>query len=264
VEDHGTVLARERLARLLGDGSAERVEAVMGAWRCDDGGFSPLSEPPPLFPSSGRVGGALEALAIFDEAGVRAGERVAGLVGWLARAQGDDGSWQAPALERLQPEDADPVYLTGMLAGYLSKLRSGSANTLVRAEAFLAAQFSPDLVEDGGWRRLTAYAHICTNGAFELADEALQWCGRALEKGVRSGHLSALDAARMLLVCDVQSLPAGRVDARSVLLELVALQQADGGFGDADLSTAARVDATLLGARALVRFGATGAAWTAA
>ena len=177
-----------------------------------------------------------------------------GVVGWLTHAQASDGAWHAGPDEGLAPEDADPVFLTGMLAGHLRKLSCGSPRTLERAEEFLATRFSPDRVEDGDWRGLTTYAHVCSNGAVDLADEALQWCGRALEKGFRSGRLDAIHAARTLLLCDVQSLPGGRLDAMEVVLALLPLQASDGGFGPTVASTRERVEATVLAAHALVRF----------
>lgn len=264
VEAKGSVLARERFDALLGDDrSRRRVEAVLTAWRCADGGFARLTLPSPVRPGAGTVAGALEALGVLDEARIRRGPIVEGVAAWLGPAQGDDGAWRAPREEGLASEDADPIFLTGMLAGHLAKLPCGSPRTLERAEAYLTSCFTPDLLETGDWRSLTAYTHLCSNGGGELADEALQWCGRALEKGLRSGRLRPLDAARALLVGDVRTLPGTRTDTQRVASDLLAEQEADGSFA-AEGSTHDRVEATLLGARALVRAMGRRAAWTPA
>ncbi len=260
VEARGGVLARERLDALMGAARPGRIEAALAAWRQSDGGFARLSEPPPLLSGRGTLGGALGALGVLEEAGLRRGPLVEGVVAWLAPAQGDDGAWRAGPEEKLLPEDSNALFLTGMLAGHLSKLPCGSPRTLERAEAYLAACFSPEQVEDGDWRTLTAYTHVCANGASELADEALQWCGRALEKGWRGGRLDALAAARLLLLGDVRALPGGRVEAGEVGLALLQQQNADGSFGRAG-APAERVEETLLGVRALTRFTRTGAPW---
>lgn len=264
VESRGSVLARERLDALLGAGRpAGRVEAALAAWRCGDGGFARLSLPPPLFPARGCIAGALEALGVLDEAKIRRGPLAEGIAAWVAPAQADDGAWRAAPTEGLSPGDSDPIFLTGMIAGHLSKLVCGSPRTLERAEAFLASRFTPDLLETGDWRPLTAYAHLCANGASELADEALPWCGRALEKGLRSGRIGSLDAARALVLGDVRTLPGATVDTDGVGRALVAAQGPDGSFA-AGGSTHDRVEATLLGVRALVRARRRSAAWTPA
>lgn len=255
VEANGTPLARARLSFLLAAAPPGAVEASLAPWRCPDGGYHPL-EGPACEGGAATLGGTLGALEVFDEAGVRSGPQIEAAVAWLARAQAADGAWRVAPAEACAPADADPVYLTGMLAGHLAKLRCGSPRTLARAEEFLAARFTPALVETGDWRALAAYAHVCTNGAFALADEALQWCGRALEKGFRSGRLDASDVARTLLLCDVSSLPGGRVDAGEVALALLGAQDGDGGFGGGRQETHDRVERTLLVVRALARFGA--------
>lgn len=256
------MLARERLDVVLRRvRDTGRVEAVLGAWRCADGGFARLALPPPTWLDHGTVAGALDALGVLDEAGIRRGALGEGLAAWLGPAQAADGAWRVPLREGLATHDADPVYLTGMLAGHLSKLLCGSPRTIERAEAFLTSCFTPDLVETGDWRALTAYTHLCANGATDLADEALPWCGRALEKGLRSGRLRPLDVARALLLGDVWTLPGASVDLARVASQLLATQAADGSFGTGD-SDHDRVEATLLGIRTLLRANGRGTAWT--
>lgn len=253
VSRHGDGLAQTRLAVLLGTEPPRAIETALAPWQCSDGGFAPLSRSPGEGVSS-TVEGTLSALDLFDEAGLRSGTTLSAAVAWLARVQTPDGAWRPTLEERLDDHGGDAVFLTGMLAGHLSKLRCGSPRTLARAEAFLAAQWSPLRVEGGGFHGLCAYAHACTNGCAELADEALQWCGRALEKGYRSGGHDVLEVARVLLLCDARSLPGGRVDAGEVVLLLRAAQQPDGAFGEPVLPTAARVEQTLVAARMWIRF----------
>ncbi len=253
VSRHGDGLARTRLGILLHAAPPSTIETALAPWQCSDGGFAPLASLPGAS-ARATLMGTLSALDLYDEAGLRSGAGLSAAVAWLARVQTPDGAWHPTAEEHLEAGDEDPVFLTGMLAGHLSKLRCGSPRTLAQAEAFLAARWSPERVEGGGWRGLGAYAHACTNGCAELADEALQWCGRALEKGYRSGALDAVDVARVLLLCDAHSLPGGRVDSGEVVLALLAAQQPDGALGAPGLPAAPRVEATLVGARTWVRF----------
>lgn len=266
VEAYGSVLARERLDALLGVGAPGRVESVLAGWRCQDGGFSRLVVSPPLLPRGGSVAGALDVLGVLDELSIRRGPLAEGVAAWLAPAQGDDGAWRIAPSDALAPEDSDAVFVTAMLAGHLSKLGCGSPRTLERAEEFLATRFSPEGIEGGergDWRCLTAFAHVCANGAGEFADEALPWCGRALEKSFRRGQLSALDAARVFVLADVRRLPGARIDATQVAAQLPAEQNADGSFGSGG-SSRDRVETTLLAVRTLVRIGGKATAWTPA
>jgi hypothetical protein len=251
---HGDDLARVRLGVLLGAEPPSAIERVLAPWQTREGGFVPLSVGHPGESARATVGALLTALDLLDEAGLRSGPLLEAAVAWLARVQAPDGAWHPTLEELVDVPDADAVFFTGMLTGHLSKLVSGSPRTLARAEEFLAMHWSPERVEDGGWRGLAAYAHACTNGCPELSDEALQWCGRALEKGHRSGGLDLLEVARVLLVCDVHSLPGGRIDVGEVVVALLAAQCPDGGFGELDLPTAARVEATLVAVRTWVRF----------
>ncbi len=249
---------------MLGAGGCHRVEAVLLAWRCRDGGFARLRLPSPLAPRTGSVAGALDALGVLDELSVRRGPLAEGVAAWLAPAQGADGAWRVPPEERLAQEDSDPVFVTAMLAGHLSKLGCGSPRVLEHAESFVAAQFTPERVEvgeGGDSRGLAAFAHVLANGVMELADEALPWCGRAFEKGLRDRRLSALGAARVLLLSDVRKLPGARIDAEQVAAGVLAEQGADGSFG-AEESPRDRVESTLLGVRALVRLGGRAIEWT--
>jgi hypothetical protein len=252
VHGAGEVLASARLDALLGRSDASSVLSLLSAWRCADGGFAPLTSAPPRAGAGGTLQGTLAALGVLDELNVRSGELAEGAAAWLGATQASDGGWHPLPPDPLPAADA--VVLSGLLAGHLAKLLCGSPRTLSRAEQFLAAQFAPERVEDVEGLGLAAYAHICANGAEDLADEALQWCGRALEKGFRRGTLGPLAVARALLLADARSLPGGRVEAGEVVLALLTAQDADGGFGGG-AAIPERVESTLLAVRALLRFG---------
>lgn len=247
LEAHGDALALARAEALQGESAA--LAGILEARRRPGGGFCDAAGSP-----SATLGGARELLDLLDEAGLRSGPLAESAALWLAGAQQEDGSWRA------EDRGDDGVLETGRIAGQLAKLRCGSARTLRRAEAFLDAAFSPDRVEAGGWPAILAFALPATNGLLACADEALQWCGRALEKGWRSGGIGAADALRTLLLCDAPALPGARVGAGELVLAIVADQAEDGGFGAAADPTPDRVETTLLAVRGLRRFAGRGAA----
>lgn len=75
-----------------------------------------------------------------------------------------------------------------------------------------------------------AYSLYFTNVGHELSDEALQWCGRALEKGFRGRRHDAVATMRILLSCDAQAMPGAEFDAVELLERLLEEQARDGGF----------------------------------
>jgi hypothetical protein len=126
--------------------------------------------------------------------------------------------------------------------------------TLEAAGVFLGERFHPDAVEHDGYSALIGYAHFFTNVSHELSDEALQWCGRALEKGFRSRHLDAVATLRVLLTCDAQALPGATFDVAELLEGLLAEQARDGGFAELSVGgTATRTTQTFDAMLAIVR-----------
>jgi hypothetical protein len=167
-------------------------------------------------------------------------------VSFLAKRQEPDGGWGSPALP---PELRVPV--TGETAGLLARTPFARETLLRRAEAFLARCYSPDLLQSGAYAPLFAYAHALAGIDSELADEALVWCGRELEKGWRSTRFTTLQLARVLLRVRAKGLPGAQIDAREVATALLAAQERDGGW---PLEPGAdRVDATLEAIEALLR-----------
>ena len=93
--------------------------------------------------------------------------------------------------------------------------------SLARLEAvgeFLAAQFSVERVQAGGFEDLAPFLPFFAIHPHELSDAALQWCGRELERSFRSGRLSPLEAGRLFVRSVARSLPATRLDGRRARL----------------------------------------------
>lgn len=245
VERHGDALARARLALLGGALAAQDVRlALTIRRRAPDGYARSDDEGEPA-----GVAGTLAALDVLEDAGVRSGPELESAVRHLARTQAADGSWKDGGA-------GDRVVATGLVLARLARLRAASPRILSLADGFLSGAFSPERVEQGGWEAVAAFAAPAANGMLDCADEALQWCGRSLEKGVRSGEIPVLDAARVLLLCDAPSLPGSQLAAPELLLALPGAQSDDGGFGAPDATTPERVESTILALRAFRRFGA--------
>lgn len=194
------------------------------------------------------LAGTLEALVALGAArrlyvpSVRAAEA------WLRAGQNADGSWGP-----LGSPPVDRLYLTGSLAGLLGRTDFVRPTLLDGAGDFLARLWSPEAVEEGRWSALAAFAHFFTNVHHDLSDEALQWCGRELERGFRTRRFDGLLTARVLLDCDAAALPAFGVGPAELAAALVAEQAADGGWAElAAAGPPARVGATVDGLRALV------------
>ena len=220
VEASGGELARLRLAVLLGAAPAARLAGVVG-WR----------------PESG-VAGALAALAALDgRHGLRGGE-VERAVAWLADVQDADGGWSAAS-------EPARVVVSGLLAGFLAKASCARPAQLDRAGAFLAASWGPERVQGGDFGMLAGYAHFFAHRPHELADGALQWCGRELERGFRARAFDAVRTALVFARCDAHALPGARIAPAELGEALLAEQAADGGFGLPVAPDAERVDATL-------------------
>ena len=103
---------------------------------------------------------------------------------------------------------------------------------------------------------LAAFAHFFTNVHHDLADEALQWCGRELERGFRTRQFDAIATLRVLLYCDADALPGLRIETEELLDLLLAEQSDDGGFYTACLGESAasqtRVAVTIESMRSLL------------
>jgi hypothetical protein len=254
--------ARDRavaFARAFGDGfSAWRADALVagrpvracslpdGVEQRPDGSFAVPDSPgaEPAWGSFLRVIGALDDVRALHLPVV---ERTCA---HLAATQADDGSW-GPA----DASEDERIFLTGMLGGHFGKTRFARASMLAGAGDYIAERFSPDRVGDFAWRAIAAYAHYFANVPHDAGDAVLQWTGRELERGLRTGHFDAVQTGRVLLWVDAPALPGGRVAAAEVVDRILAEQEGDGGWlrGE-DSAPEARVEHTLDALAALVRF----------
>lgn len=215
-------------------------------------GFPPL-ELARLDADSSAILGTLEALLVAADAGVLHGRWVESAARALEARQSSDGAFRVRAVD-VASDEASDVFFTGLVAGLLGRTPVSRPATLARAGGFLAARFSPDAVEGDGYPALLAYAVFFTNAGHELADEALQWCGRALEKGFRSRRHDAVSTLRVLLCCEAQAMPGATFDAVELLERLLEEQARDGGFAELALGgTASRTTQTFDAMLAIVR-----------
>lgn len=244
VERRGSELDRLRLRLLLGEG--ERAELLRRVEQCQEpsGAVAPLEGGGGAsLGSSVRVLEWLAALRLLERA---CAERAAS---WIASLQLEDGSFEAA------PGSGTEARL--QLSGRLAPLLAHSTGVpLARLEAlgdFLARQWSVERVQGGRYRDLAPFLPFFAVHPHELSDATLQWCGRELERSLRSGRLSPLEAARLLLRCDARSLPGTPVGGREIVAALLATQHADGGFGGPAGAAEARVEDTLDAILALLR-----------
>lgn len=211
-------------------------------------------------PDEVAILGTLEALLVASDAGLLHGDWVERAVRALEARQSPDGAFRLRGPIVSQPGDRDravlaaDVFFTGMIAGMLGRTPVSKADGLERAGEFMVAHFSPDAVEEDGYPALMACALFFTNVGHERSDEILQWCGRALEKGFRSGRIDAVATMRVLLSCDAQAMPGASFDVVELLDRVLAEQAGDGGFAELSLAgPAGRTTQTFDAMLAIVR-----------
>jgi hypothetical protein len=190
-----------------------------------------------------EAGGALPGLVVGDapQCGVAS---TADALGWLVALGGGDGPIARRAASYLSGEqDADgawrdaagesPVALSAALCGTLVRCPGARLSTLRRAAAFLAGSWSEERVRAGSYPEIAGYLHAFASlpADLDVADEALQWCGRELERGFRSGAIDPVRVAHVFVLCDASALPGARLGGAEVLAALLRAQAPDGGFG---------------------------------
>ena len=166
-----------------------------------------------------------------------------------ARSQAADGGFDGGDV-------AERIATSAMLGGYLARCPFVRPRTLHAIGDFLAAHWSPDLVQSGSWVNVAGYAHYFANAPHESADEILQWCGRELERGFRTQLFGALETLHALLLCDAHAIPGATLERDELVVGLLTEQQADGGFGAPGATAPERWVATRTGLVALQRFAA--------
>ncbi|MEE2674105.1 MAG: hypothetical protein VX466_09930 [Myxococcota bacterium] len=222
---------------------ADVIEQVAGRQR-EDGAFEPFG-----FVFSGAIAaelraaaldptlvGTLEAIAVLADVRGLVSSTAERAVEHLTRVQRHDGSWGSvdPTAPEKSPE-ADRLFATGMLAGYAMRTPFVRPEVVEWAGRFLTNLWSPERVEGGHLPAIAAFAHFFANGgAPDISDEALQWCGRELERGFRDHRFEAVQTLRVLFYCDAEALPGATFDVVELLDRLLGEQAADGGFAALD------------------------------
>lgn len=173
------------------------------------------------------VAGTLESLIVLADADQLRAPCVERAATYLRSVQRDDGSFGAGEV----PEPMR-LFVTGMLAGLLGQTTAVRPDLLLAAGDWLGPRFSPEAVEGGRWSAITAFAVFFGNVDHERSDEALQWCGRELERGFRSGRFDAALTLRALLHCDALAMPGASLDPLELLDRLLGEQAGDGGFAE--------------------------------
>jgi hypothetical protein len=210
VDAHGDPLQRARAAAVLDPAARDAVTAEL---------------PPVDTPVAAYL-----ALGWLDALSARRGPTVERAVATLSGVQYADGSW----ILGDERDEAAEIATTASIAGLLAKAAYTRKRVLDAAGAWLGARWGPERVQGGDVRLIAGFASFFANTDHELSDAGLQWCGRELERGFRTGALDALAVARVFVRCDAQGLPGGRIGAEEIVLSLLAQQSDAGAFGDAE------------------------------
>jgi hypothetical protein len=225
VESAGDEVAIGRARVLIG---AQPASAVVELLR--DLGFEP------------SVDRLLRLLGILDDLRCTNAAPVERACDSLAASQQSDGSWS----DRSSAAEDERIFATGMIAGYLAKTPFVRQSTLALAADYLAVRWNPDRVKGSAWGANAAYLHCFALVRHEQADAILQWCGRELERGFRTGLYDAVRTARVFALCKAHALPGSRLAAAELIARILDEQMDDGGYASqGDFSRRARVSHTL-------------------
>jgi hypothetical protein len=198
-------------------------------------------------PSAGRL---LRTLGILDDLHCTNAAPIERASAYLAASQQSDGSWS----DRENTAEDERVFATGMIAGYLAKTPFVRQSTLSSAADYLAERWSPDRVKGSAWGANVAYFHCFALVRHEQADAILQWCGRELERGFRTGVYDAVRTARVFALCKAHALPGSGLAATELVARILDEQMDDDGYASSgDSSRRARVSHTLDALAALER-----------
>jgi hypothetical protein len=242
VEKTGGGTERLYVAVLMREIPAAPLFTALEADQREDGALAAWSgDAAPGIATTAAALERLDALGLLDHP---LSERA---VGFLLGEQAPDGSFRTA-------RDDDEAWLvrTGQVAGVLAKTPFAPPSALRLAEAFLADRWSVDALAGPTPARIEAYAPLLANWLSPLSDEGLQWCGRELERGFRSGRFEPLAVARVFLRTRARTLPGTRLEGAAVRAALIPGQCADGSFASED-SRRSRVEATLDAMEAILR-----------
>ncbi len=244
IEAHGDAIAGRCAGVLVGARPLCDALEVLEPLQRDDGAFVAAPGGAPGLRATLKIVGMLDDLrALHTPLAARA-------CPYISAVQADDGA----LCDDASASEEDRVFTTGMLAGHLAKSRFVRPEVLGSAGNYLAATWSPDRVKGGAWRGIAAYAHYFANVPHDLSDAALQWCGRELERGLRTGRFDWVRTARVFTWCDAHALPGSQLDREELVVGVTGEQRADGGWSPSDgASIAARVAHSLDALAALAR-----------
>jgi hypothetical protein len=244
VNRFGLPFEQLRVDVLVGEQPGRAVAPWVEERQSREGAVASLANPSEIgLRSTAQWLGTLEDLRLLHLA---CAERAAA---YCASTQRPDGGF-IPAPEA----DAEECLIfTASLAGTLARLASVRPAVLDAAGEYLASRWSVEQVQGGDRRVIAAWLHFFASHPHELSDAALQWCGRELEGGFRSGRFDAVATARVFVACDARALPGARLDVDELVAAVLGEQARDGGFGDPTWDGPARVPTTSDAILALVR-----------
>lgn len=215
VVERGDDLSAHRANALAGRGDAQAAIALLPG--CREG-----AEP--------RVGELLRSIGVLDELRALDSRESERCCASLGRRQADDGSFADDA----SAGEGERIFATGMIAGYLAKTPFVRQSTLAAAADYVAALWDPSRVKGAAWGATAACFHCFALVRHEEADAILQWCGRELERGFRSGLHDAVRTAKVFALCRAHALPGARLTRQELAAAIAAEQRPDGGFRPAD------------------------------
>jgi hypothetical protein len=242
----GAELARLRADVVAGEAPVEAMIALVGSRQLASGAVGPLEGG-----GGAGIGSSDRALVLLDELRALHAPCAGRAAAWLASRQATDGSFSPCE----GADDDTRLLFTASLATRLARSHRVRQSVLDAAGDWIAARFSVERVQRGDWEGIASLFPFFADQPSELADAALQWCGRELERGYRTGRFDALGAARVFVRCQARALPGAKLDARELVPAILALQARDGGFGPPGAPDAERLERTLDAMLALVRLG---------
>jgi hypothetical protein len=215
------------VAALAGELDPAALAREAGAGQDRRGALAPLLAGDAQGPGVASTHDALEWLVGL---GLSEGPVVDRAAGYLVGAQEADGGWSDPVADG----DEGRLALGAGICGLLVRCPAARVSALRRAGEYLAAHWSRERVQRGSYPAIAGYLHAFAGLPAELdvADEALQWCGRELERGFRSGAFDPVAVGRVFVLCHATAIPGARLGAAEVVAALLRGQAPDGGFGE--------------------------------
>lgn len=249
LEAAGAAREARYVAALAGEAPRDPLRDEAASGQDERGALSPLLAGDAPGPG---VASTADALGWLIGLGFREGPVVDAAASWLSRAQDADGGWSDP----LATGEEARLALVATLCGLLVRCPAARVGSIRRAAAYLAERWSRERVQGGSYPAIAGYmyAFSAVPADLEVADEALQWCGRELERGFRIRAFDAAQVGRIFVACEAVALPGARLRAEEIVSALLSSQAEDGGFG----AEPARVRATCQAALVLRHLGRAG------